>query len=578
MGTSSSKAFFRSSRTSSARERARCTRAGRRTYGSQRASEPHRGAAIPAPSSPRSCGARHATSSSAGSKREEGELAVDRRDPALRQLPPSGQAGSRGPRDRLGNARAATSRPSARGRREDPRGPHRRRVARWRHEPVARVPGFLLRERSAPAVVDNPLVALDAHAAARGRKASRPTTRRTASALSGRAPSPFAFPARVVGSLVYGVRLQDQTLPAAHAEPRDREPGPALPQGDLDGRVNTLLANLRVNLDPVPTWTSTCAIGSIATTTTATSSSSRSMSPTTERWLQLLDAASPTTTRSRKRASTRLRPDERLTGHLGYFWEYWHRSDDRQVEDLHEHGPTAKLDYRWSAATSAHASYSFRTREGSGYDPFAYFDETLDAQGRADARASASSRAAEVRPGGSRHASPRRTGADLQRRAPGAHVLERAPLADYRNTDFGLTEQWTWNSGGEAYYQAASPRRRAQPSTTSSPSRYEQESRWRPRSFFVPPPGRSGDRRPAQRLVESNPQPLPHDRRPTRHRVVPERWTSRWATSSTTGASARRRRARQASSQPPRRRREVMGATPRSSRRSRSGFTPGRRG
>ncbi len=338
------------------------------------------------------------------------------------------------------------------------------------------------------AVVDNPLVAADSvTASTRGRMALAPDNAAHSLALSGSSPLPLAFPARLIGSVVYGVRLQDQSFLPHTLNPAILalgNPGLVLPQGDLDGRVETLLASFRVSLDPNPELdvdlryriyrydneSDELLFPEHVTNDGAVASGAHR------------SVASDYTVQKAS-VNTRHRLSRRLTGHVGYFWEHWHRSDDRQVEDLHEHGPTAKLDWRVSPGTTAHASYAFRTRNGDGYDPFAYFDESLDAQGRADARSFGES--PRLRKFDQADRDTHRL--DVQARTLRGERLELGLsgglyLADYRNTDLGLTDRWTWNLGGEAYYQL-SPRVGVRGYYDFEAILDEQDARWRPRSF-----------------------------------------------------------------------------------------------
>ena len=58
------------------------------------------------------------------------------------------------------------------------------------------------------------------------------------------------MPARVAGTLAYGLLHQDESFLPHSANPAGANP--ALPQNDLDGDVRTLLANLVVTARPRP--------------------------------------------------------------------------------------------------------------------------------------------------------------------------------------------------------------------------------------------------------------------------------------------------------------------------------------
>ena len=347
------------------------------------------------------------------------------------------------------------------------------------------------------AIVDNPLVAADAvDAAQRGRLSLAPDNMAHSIALSGAARLPFDFPARVVGSLVYGLRLQDQSFlphtlnPVILPDPSAPPPGLALPRDGLDGEVHTWLANLVLDADPLPGLD----LGLRYRLYRYDNRSDELLFPEhVNNDGELVDT--PRRSIAGDYTVHRLGADggyaitERVTGHLGYDWEYWERSDDRQVEQLHEHGPTAKLDYAPAPGSHVGVSYAFRTRSGNGYEPFAFFDQTLDAAGRDEARRFGESPRLRKYDQADRHLHR----ADFLARSLCGESLELSfsgglHFADYRDGDFGLSEEFGWNLGGEAWYQPH-PRLNFGVFYDFEAIESRLDSRWRPRSFFVPPPG-----------------------------------------------------------------------------------------
>jgi MtrB/PioB family decaheme-associated outer membrane protein len=351
--------------------------------------------------------------------------------------------------------------------------------------------GSFFENEARSATVDNPLVAADSPAAAsRGRLSLAPDNSAHSLALSGSARLPFDFPARASASLVYGVRLQDESFLPHTINETIASPGLTLLEEDLDGEVHTLLANLVVSVDPTPDLDLDLRyrvyrydnrsdeilfpehVGNDAPLETG---ARRSVANDYSVHKASIDAGYALSSR--------------LTGHLGYSWEFWDRSSDRQVQNLHEHGPRAKLDYRLSSSTSLALGYAFLTRDGDGYDPFAYFDATLDADGRDEARRFGE--LPELRKFD--QADRNRHRFDFLSRSRLAEWLEFSlagglDVTDYRNSSFGITEERAWNIGGEAYLRPMS-RVGIGLFYDFEASRSELDSRWRPRSFFVPPPG-----------------------------------------------------------------------------------------
>lgn len=337
------------------------------------------------------------------------------------------------------------------------------------------------------ALVDNPLVAADAAtAASRGGLALAPDNAAHSLALSGATPLPFPIPARLVASVVYGLHTQTQRFEphTVNTDPAFARPGLALPQGDLDGRVETLLASFHVNLDPRPgldvdlryrVYRYDNESDELLFPEHVTNDDALGASP------RRSVANDYTVHRASVDASRRL--GENWKAQLGYFAEHWKRSEDRQVRRLTEHGPTAKLDFRPAARTALHASYAFRTRDGDGYDPFAHFDEALDPAGQADARAFGESPALRKYDQADRDTHR----FDLQAtHLPGERLeLSLAGgllLTDYARSELGLTSERSWHVGGEAHL-ALHARAALRAYYDHEWMRSAQDSRWRPRSF-----------------------------------------------------------------------------------------------
>ncbi|MGH0034095.1 MAG: MtrB/PioB family decaheme-associated outer membrane protein [Myxococcota bacterium] len=228
---------------------------------------------------------------------------------------------------------------------------------------------------------DNPLIAADADGSpSRGRSALDPDNSAHMVNLSLSTVLPTDFPARVTGSFAYGIRMQDEdflphTINTALVSP-------TLPEGSLDGEVHTLLANVVATARPTPRLNLTARYryydydndtDDIRFDEEVVNDGSIDATAHTTVFNDF------TTHNADAKASYRITDD--VTGHLGYGFEYWRRSADRQVRDLWEHGPTAKLDWKIDEQVKFQGSYSFQRRDGDDYDTYSYVDRLLDTPG-----------------------------------------------------------------------------------------------------------------------------------------------------------------------------------------------------
>lgn len=336
--------------------------------------------------------------------------------------------------------------------------------------------------------VDNPLVELDAaNAATRGSSSLDPDNSAHTISAFGSLALPVSFPARVVASLAYGLRLQDDgfvphTINTVIASP-------ALVANRLDGEIHTLNANLVATARPVPKL-------NLKARYRAYHYDDETDSLRFPQWVRNDDAARTDAVRSVRNDYTRhdaeLSGSYRWTSSLktafGYEVEAWHRSDDRQVEDLREHGPVFDVDWRIHSRATLRAKYAFKDREGDGYDPLAFFAAKLDPADFAALQASGVSELPSLR---------KFDQADRQvhRISLIGHFIpsDRTDLTidagwkdiDYGDSDFGLTAQRSWHVGVDGFYQVHS-RVGLGLWYSFEEILYDQTSRWRPRTF-VPP-------------------------------------------------------------------------------------------
>ena len=182
--------------------------------------------------------------------------------------------------------------------------------------------------------------------------------------LSGAKQIPAEFPMRVAGTLAYGHHSQDDSfLPYSV-----NFANPALPEKDLDGKVDTILANLVFTARP-------CRELSLKgryryydyqnnTDTIRFTDRSTSDGPVGATFLRAEQ-------RSFRRQNLALDATWRLARRtnvtLGYEWQNMYR-EDRNTTHQNDHVGRLTVDSRPSLGTWLHGSYEFRTRDGNSYD------------------------------------------------------------------------------------------------------------------------------------------------------------------------------------------------------------------
>ncbi len=338
------------------------------------------------------------------------------------------------------------------------------------------------------ASVDNPLVALDApNSAARGRISLDPDNSAHNVSTFGSLVLPLSFPARITGSLAYGLRLQDDdflphTINGAIASPTVGASG-------LDGMVHTVNGQLVATARPLA-----------ALNLKARYRINRFDDETDPlrftAWVRNDDALRSDAVRSVRNDYTRqdaeVSGDYRITrtlkARLGYELEAWDRSDDRQVRSLVEHGPMAELAWQVDPRAALRVRYAFEDREGDGYQSLAFLRSKLGAADFAAVRASGVHELRSLRRFDQADRRQHRVdfGADL---APG----ERTDLAlnlgwresDYHDSSHGLTKDWSFSVGVDASRQLHA-RAKLGAWYTYEQARADQGLRWRPRTFAPP--------------------------------------------------------------------------------------------
>ncbi len=304
-------------------------------------------------------------------------------------------------------------------------------------------------------VADNPN--FPAQPGPEGRAATPPNNWAQSLSLAGAASLPLGVPNRVSGSFVYGFRRQDDDfLPHTINPAFAGNPALVLPDSSLDGKVQTLLGNVLATVQPAEDLSAKLRYR-IYDLDNQTDSL---FFPGNVENDGILRVAAADAKQSVASSYTRQNGDLDLawdfargwTGVAGFGFEYWDRSDDREVEELWDYGPSLKLDYRTLAGTLLHAGYQFRNRDGSNYDALAPLD-AVHGPG-------------EVCPGINTFCRVRKydeADRTLNRFDLLGQFVPMEPLeltltgnvdySDYDQTDYGLTKAIGWHVGSDVYYQ-----------------------------------------------------------------------------------------------------------------------------
>jgi len=235
--------------------------------------------------------------------------------------------------------------------------------------------------------VDSPFVGMDvAAASSRWRQSLAPDNQAHTANLAAAWVLPTPFPARLTSTVSYGMRIQEDafipmTVNSVHlGDPRIRPS-----QGDLDGRVEMILADFRFTSRPLPRLhvdghyryydydndSDAVRLDAIVTND----------GPLSDDVPGEADRVSVANGYERQEAS--LEATYRLFAMaklgLGWEWERWKRSGDRPVRETDEHGPDVSLDLRPVSWAQIRSRYSFRARNRSDYGPFNHFEDSFNA-------------------------------------------------------------------------------------------------------------------------------------------------------------------------------------------------------
>ncbi len=339
---------------------------------------------------------------------------------------------------------------------------------------------------------DNPLVSPNTLTtdADQGRAAALPDNWAQSLMLSASSSLPVEMPNRISGSFAYGFRHQDQLFLPHTINPRIVNP--ALPKDSLDGKVQTLLGNLVATVRPLPELGARLRYR-IYDYDNQTDSILFPQHVRNDEDLETDPRGTYVNDYTRQNAELDFDWDfaERWTAVVGGGWEYWNRSYDREVEDLHEYGPNLKIDYHPAGGGLFHGGYEFRIRDGSGYDPYAPINASFDF-GCAGPQPFPVDCSVVKFPLTRKYDQANRYlhRFDLLTRMLPAEDLELTfttnfGYADYDDTHFGLTESLEWSAGSDLYYHFH-PRVSLVASYTYQWQQFKQNSRYRPRNFAPP--------------------------------------------------------------------------------------------
>lgn len=339
-------------------------------------------------------------------------------------------------------------------------------------------------------IIDNPLRSTDDadDGSSRGRLSLWPDNMAHTGRVAGAWTLPTEFPARLAGSFSYGIRLQDErfldhTINSAFVG----EPALDLPDDSPDAKVQTRLANVRLTARPLPRLNLTARYRFYDYDNDTDSITFPGHVINDQNFAEEERFTVPNEYRRHNAgldASYHLIDPATLK--LGYEWERWDRSNDREVTQLDEHRAKAALDLRPAPWALVRTSYLLGVRRGSTYNTLAHLAHAVVEEDFTEA--APQSQFSELR---------KFDQADLVRNEVNLLAqfspCESVSLAltgsyafyDYHDSAFGLTDRELWSAGADVSYSPWS--------WISFYSYYtyeniwsRQRSRWRSRNFSPP--------------------------------------------------------------------------------------------
>jgi len=267
---------------------------------------------------------------------------------------------------------------------------------------------------------------------------------------------PTSFPARIAGSFSWGIRFQDQDfLPETSNSLIAGDPALVLPQNDLDGQVQTLVGNLVFSARPLPrlnlnaryriydydNGSDEINFGTEVVNDQSTIRDQERRSIANSYTKQSFDSEAA------------WRFDPTLTAALGFEWESWNRSSDREVRHQNEYGWTSRIDWRAANWARLRTSYAFRVRTDNNYSWTAPFEASFPPAEVPSAATAANVSQLRKFDEADRDLHEFKLSADIQRWQNVSFTLSAGfDLADYDDSDFGLTDDRRWHIGFDSDY------------------------------------------------------------------------------------------------------------------------------
>ena len=205
-----------------------------------------------------------------------------------------------------------------------------------------------------------------------GRAALAPDNSAHLVSISGAGILPTSFPSQLAGSLSWGVALQDDNfLPVTSNAAIIATGDPRLirPAKDLDGRVYTINGNIVYTARPSSDVNMKVRYRIYDHNNDTDSLTFAGEAPNDR---SLRDGTTTVAYRYRRQnalAEATWRPGQSsVSTTLGMVWENWNRDSAREVRDMNEYGPTARVDWRAAKWARLRAGYTFAARRGDSYD------------------------------------------------------------------------------------------------------------------------------------------------------------------------------------------------------------------
>ena len=267
---------------------------------------------------------------------------------------------------------------------------------------------------------------------------------------------PTSFPARVAGSFSWGIRFQDQDfIPETSNSLIAGDPALALPQSDLDGRVQTLVGNLVFTARPLPqlNLNARYRLYDYDNQSDEINFSAEVVNDQSTIRAQERRSIANSYVKQSFDSEAAWRFGSALTAALGFEWEGWNRSSDREVRHQNEYGWTSRIDWRAATWARVRAHYAFRIRAGNNYSWTAPFEETFPPAEVPGAATAANIPQLRKFDEADRSLHEFKLAAEIRRWERASLTFSAGfDLADYDDSDYGLTDDRRWHIGFDADY------------------------------------------------------------------------------------------------------------------------------